>query len=386
MAIQAPLRYGIIGIGAGASNLLDGFGSNPHARIAAAADVRADALEAFGRTYGAETFASAEELCSSPNVDVVWVATPNRFHAEQVILAASHKKHVVVSKPMALTLGECAAMVEAAEKNGVVLMAGHSQGMSAPIRAMSELVRGGELGRLGMVHTWHYTDWWYRPRVPDELDEAQGGGVVYRQAPHQIDIARMIGGGLLRKVQAATLQLSAARPGTGAYTAYLEFESGAPATLVYSGYGHFNTSELTQERGGWWGTLARNVSQGEEVRMKESQRFTGQGANGRNAGAKEIEHPIFGLTLATCERGDVRQSVDGLYVYEDEGRREVALPKTERRGEAELEEMYEAVVHGQPLLHDGRWGMATVEATLAILESARGGRAVDLHHQTALAR
>jgi phthalate 4,5-cis-dihydrodiol dehydrogenase len=383
---DAPLRFGIAGLGSGASNLLGGFAQNPHVRVTAAADVRREALDAFAREFGAEAYGSVEDMCRSPHVDAVWVATPNHLHAEHVITAAEHGKHVVVSKPMALTLAECEEMNAAAERCGVRLLAGHSQGLAAPVRALAALVRGGEYGRLGMVHTWHYSNWIYRPRMPYELDESQGGGVVFRQAPHQIDIVRLIGGGLVRSVRAMTMQLDARRPGPGAYVAYLEFADRRPATLVYSGYGHFPISELTFGRGYAPPSLARGAASAEEeAALKETLRYTGRpraaAPPDRSAGD---EHAPFGLTLVTCERADLRQSPGGLYVYDEQGRREVPVPRDELRGEAELEELYQAVVHDRPILHDGRWGQATLEVTLGILESAREGKEVFMRHQTAV--
>ncbi len=159
MARQDYLRWGIAGIGSGASNLLGGFSRNPHVKITAAADIRKEAVEAFGREFNCETYLSVEEMCKSPNVDAVWVSTPNHLHAEHVIAAVENKKHCTVSKPMAITLEECEAMNEAAERNGVVLLSGHTQSMLPAVRKMAEVVRSGEYGRLAMIHSWHYNDW-----------------------------------------------------------------------------------------------------------------------------------------------------------------------------------------------------------------------------------
>ncbi|HLG70347.1 MAG TPA: Gfo/Idh/MocA family oxidoreductase [Chloroflexota bacterium] len=372
--MTVKLRFGLAGIGAGAKNLLEGFAHNPNVELRAAADLRQDALAAMAREFGVQTFRSVEDMCSQGNLDAVWVATPNQFHAPHAIAALERGKHVIVSKPMAVTLEECEAMNQAAERNGVLLLAGHSQAMAAPIRKTAELVSSGEYGRLAMTHTWHYTDWIYRPRLPAELDERQGGGAVFRQSPHQIDIVRCIAGSPVRTVRAMTYSLDSARPATGAYTVFLGFESGATATIVYSGYGHFDASELTFGEGRPNIPTVRGKPAGEdESALKESARYTGQprAADGRG-------HPFFGLTIACCEKADIRQSPKGLYVYTDQGRDEIELPIEEQRGDAELNELYEAVVHGKPLLHDGRWGQATHEVTLAIIESAKEGRELRL--------
>jgi phthalate 4,5-cis-dihydrodiol dehydrogenase len=326
----------------------------------------------MARDFGVQTFASVEDMCSGGDVDAIWVATPNPLHAQHSIAALERGKHVIVSKPMAVTLEECKAMNRAAARNGVLLLAGHSQAMAAPIRKMAELVASREHGNLAMVHTWHYTDWIYRPRLPAELDESQGGGAVFRQSPHQIDIVRSIARAPVVTVMATTYTLDPSRPAAGAYTAMLRFADGAAATLVYSGYGHFDTSELTFGQGRAAIPTIRGQNMADEAQLKESARYSG----GKPSAA--AEHPFFGLTIATCERADIRQSPGGLYVYADSGRREVELPVDEQRGEAELNELYEAVAHGRPLLHDGRWGQATHEVTLAILRSAKEGREVRL--------
>ena len=92
---------------------------------------------------------------------------------------------------------------------------------------------------------------------------------------------------------------------------------------------------------------------------------------------------LFGLTLVTCERGDLRESSDGLVMYRRGQRTDVPV-EDELRGAAELEELYQAVRFGAPIVHDGRWGEATLEVCLAIHESARQGTEVQLQRQTAL--
>jgi phthalate 4,5-cis-dihydrodiol dehydrogenase len=380
----APLRVGLIGVGVGASQLLPALTRSPHIQLTAGADVRPAALEQFAREFGCATYLSVEELCERSDVEAVWVATPNQFHAAHVIAAAERGKHVIVSKPMATTLQEADAMNLAAERNGVRLLAGHTQSMAPTIRRMASLVKSGELGKLGMVHTWHYTDWMYRPRLPAELDVALGGGPVFRQASHQVDIVRYIAGGLVRSVRAQTVQLDAERGAPGAYTAYLEFADGTPASIVYSGYGHFGMGELLGD-GAREAARAPARSRGgaapaDEAAAKEAMRYSGGATAAANSSANSLG--LFGLTLVTCERGDLRESSDGLFLYQ-RGER-TALPiADEMRGAAELEELYQAVRFDQPIVHDGRWGAATLEVCLAIHESARTQGEVLLQRQTA---
>ena len=241
----APLRFGILGLGRAGSAFVGPILSHPHAAITAAVDVRPETRERFGQDVPAELYATAEELCASTSVDVVYVATPTHLHTQHVLLAIQSGKHVLVAKPMATNLEDAQAMLEAAGKAGVSLIEAHPQSMDPPVLGMRGIVERGELGALRMVHNWQYSAWLYQPRTPEELDTALGGGATFRQGAHQFDILRLIGGGLVRSVRAMTGAWDPDRPTEGAHAVFLDFEDGAVATAVFNGYDHFHSSELT---------------------------------------------------------------------------------------------------------------------------------------------
>ena len=387
------LRMGMAGLGVASTQILPPLAKLPYIKISAAVDVRKEALGKFREEYGGETFDTVEEMCRSDKVDFVYIATPNELHAEHVITAAKHGKHAIVEKPMALSIEQCEAMNDAAEKYGTKLLCGHTHSFDPPIRKIREIVKNGELGKLCMINTWNYNEFMYRPRMKHEL--ATSRGVVLNQGPHQVDVVRLIGGGMVRSVRATTGIWDSSRPHEGSYVVYLEFEDGVPATLVYSGYGFFDTAELF-----WWvgeGGMHRapetnlNVRKSlkaisdpdKEEALKEQMRYGGarQGEfSHRSQG--ERKQPFFGFTLVTCQKGDIRQSPDGLIIYGDEEKREIALPSGRIGREAEVEELYHAVVNDRPVFHDGRWGEATLEVCLAILESAKQRREITMSHQT----
>ena len=386
------MRLGIAGLGVASTQILPPISKLPFIKITAAADTRTDALAKFSQSYKGETFTSVEAMCASPNVDAVYIATPSQVHAEHAIAAARHKKHVVVEKPMALSIDECEAMNEAAEDNGVNLLCGHTHSFDPPIRKIREIVKSGELGKLCMVHSWNYNEFMYRPRMKHEL--AMSRGVVLNQGPHHVDVIRLIGGGLVRSVRAMTGIWDKARAHEGSYTCYLEFEDGTPATLVYSGYGFFDTAELFSwvGEGGQYREPETNLkvrrrlrevsSQEEEEALKEQMRFGGRREGEySHVWSGERKQPFFGFTMVSCEKGDIRQSPDGLFIYGETEKREIPLPAGSRGREAEVEELYNAVVHNRPVFHDGRWGEATLEVCLAMLESAEKRREIFLSHQ-----
>ena len=90
--------------------------------------------------------------------------------------------------------------------------------------------------------------------------------------------------------------------------------------------------------------------------------------------------PFFGLTLVSCERGDMRQSPDGLYVYTNEGREERTL-EGRGHGRGELGELRDALDEDRATFPNQRWGMASLEVALAILQSSRERRDVPLSLQ-----
>ena len=332
---------------------------------------------------------------------MIWVATPNQFHCAHTIMVAEAGKHVICTKPMALSVEECARMCDAAERNGVQLLCGQTWSMSPDIQAMWRIAQSGELGKLIAINTWLSTDWLLKPRVAEEIDEALGGGVVFRHAPHLIDTIRLLGGGRLRSVRASAGRWMKERPCAGNFSAYMEFEDGTPATIAYNGYGYFDTSELT------WGIGNQMYSDEERIPVrralragmidnetaKEGMRFGAQAADATSQGSGHGDKSTvgtraqvgwFGVTVASFERGDIRQSPNGVYVYADEGRREVPVFGGRGAGTLEMKEMYEALYEGKPIMHDGRWATATLEVGAAIVQSGAERREIMLSHQCAV--
>lgn len=405
-----PIRVGIAGLGVAATAMLAEAAQHPNAKITAGADPRRVARDRFTSEFGGETYADIEDMVKSPNVDLVYVLTPNRMHARHAVIAADHKKQVMLDKPMGLSLEECDEVIAAAERNGVRVLVGHSQSMDPPILTMAEMVRSGELGKPLQINTWFYSDWLYRPRAKEELDPAAGEGLVMRQGPVHVDICRMLGGGIVRSVRATTSSIDSKRPIEGSYTAFMEFEdpstgsgpstssgNGAVATAVYNGYGHFDSSELT------WGFGLRGLQQGSDTHLKsrrqvfgftspedeyahkESTRYgSAKAGGGVISGEGERRHAFFGITVVSCEKGDLRQTPSGVFLYGDDEWREIPVPGyTRRYTTRELDLLYDAWSRDVPLtLHDARWGKATTEVCLGILLSARERREVMMAHQT----
>ena len=392
---RPELRFGVIGLGRAGSGMLSALAKHPDIRVTAAADLHKQHRDRFEADFAGEAFPDAEDVCRNPNVDAVYIATPHEMHTDHLRMAATYGKHAIVEKPMALTLEDCEAMAVVAEQAGIVLVVGHTASFNPTVQKIRRLVVDGEFGRLGFITATAYTDFLYRPRRPEELVTAMGGGIMYNQVPHQVDASRFIAGGMARSVRAATWDLDGARHTEGSYTAFLDFENGTVATLSYSGYDHFDSSELAggsapkeDERYGRTRRALRAAqSPEEETSMRINTGYGGERPVVReraNQGTPSLLQGELGSFLVTCEGADLRMLPHGVGAYTTDGFRLIE-PEPWRgvqgRG-AVIDEVYFAVTEGRPLVHHARWAKATMEVCLAMLESSRTRSEVMLQHQT----
>jgi phthalate 4,5-cis-dihydrodiol dehydrogenase len=380
------LKIGVAGLGRGFTVMLPTLARDPRVALVAAADLRPEARSRFAADFGGKTYDTVEALCADPAVEIVYVATPHQFHADHAVLAAHAGKHLLVEKPMAISIAECRAMIEAAQKTNVHLVVGHSHSFDKPIARARDLIERGEFGAVRMIAALNYTDFVYRPRRPEELDTVRGGGVIFSQAAHQVDIVRLLVGAPARSVRAVTGVWDSERPMDGAYAALLMFEGGVAATLTYSGYGHFDSDEWQ----GWIGEMGQKKEPGkrdrqafstasEEADYKQSRNYGG--SNYRPASDLPQAHQNFGTVLVSCDRADLRPMPNGVMIYQNGvGDLDALPPPAVPRAEV-IDELYDAVVNGTKPAHDGAWAMATLEICLALQRSSREGQEITLKYQ-----
>jgi phthalate 4,5-cis-dihydrodiol dehydrogenase len=300
-----------------------------------------------------------------------------------VVEAMQEGKHVLVEKPLALTLKECDEVVAAADRTGLHLIVGHSHAFDPNIREMHRIIQSGELGRLGMILTFNYNDFLLRPHRSDEFESEKGGGILFNQVAHQIEIVRLLGG-RLRSARASVGALDKSRLAAGHCMAFLEFEDGATASVVFSSYDFFDSDELHHwiAEGGTDKEPHRHGKTREAflARTSDLEAHEALGFGARILPTEQPSLPHFGLIVVTCERGDMRFSPNGILIHGIHGTREIAVPRGAGRpghGDA-LDALWFAVREGRRCAHDARWGRATVQILLAILQSSKSRREVRL--------
>lgn len=382
-----PVRLGIAGLGRAFVLMLPTFRADKRVRLVAAAAPREESRAAFEREFGGRSHASVEDLAADPKVDAIYVATPHQMHAEHVEVAARHGKHILVDKPLAVSLKDADRMIEAVERAGVHLIVGPSHSFDAPVALAREIIEIGDLGSVRMVQAFNYTDFLYRPRRPEELRTEEGGGVLFSQGIHQIDIVRLLCGGRGRSLTAMTGAWDPERPTEGAYSALMSFDGGAFATLTYSGYAHFDSdiwmgdvTELGADKDPATYGKARRALEGldpeAEARLKSTRTY---GASDAPLPARHHEH--FGPIIVCCDRGDMRLSPDGVEIFGDTQRRLVPAPLTAAPRRTVIDALVAVVRDGVAPIQTGQWGRASLEVCHAILRSAESGEAITLTRQ-----
>jgi predicted dehydrogenase len=143
------IAVGLAGVGYWGSKLARNIDEATGCRLAALCDPDPDRLAASGERYReAARFAQLGDLLDSDELDAIVVATPAFLHAKHVSAALAAGKHVLVEKPLALTVADCEDLSERADTTGLTLMVGHTFVYSEPVRMLRALIQSGNLGRI----------------------------------------------------------------------------------------------------------------------------------------------------------------------------------------------------------------------------------------------
>ena len=181
----------------GTGNISDlhsvGYRENERAKIVAVADIRADVAEEKRIAFGGDrSYSDYNQLLKDPSVDAVDICVPNFLHSRIAIAAAEAGKHVLVEKPMAITVKECDEMISAARKSGVKLMVGHNQVFYPPHQETRRLIQE-EIGRPILLLTRLHNG--FRQNMGWRADpKSVGGGFFMEACVHRLYLSRYLVG------------------------------------------------------------------------------------------------------------------------------------------------------------------------------------------------
>jgi phthalate 4,5-cis-dihydrodiol dehydrogenase len=237
-------RLGVTGIGRGFALMMPTLKLHPQIDVVAGVDPNLQSRESFQIAFDRPSFSSLTEMLETVSLDAVCVASPHQFHLNDVLQCISYGKVVLCEKPMTIDLVSAKKMAEASVASKIPVVIGPSHSYDEPILHVAKMMVREKFGAVRMLQMLNYTDFLFRPRRPEELDVTQGGGVLYRQASHQMDIARLLCGGIVTQINARTGNFDVNRFYHWRLSGPIGFSNGAFASLTYSGYAHYDSDEL----------------------------------------------------------------------------------------------------------------------------------------------
>ncbi len=246
------INFGIIGFGLHAvKRLMPGFALAKNCRVTALSRRDLAKAQESARQFDIPlTFDSAEKLCRSPQVDAVFITTPNACHLEDVLVAAACGKPILCEKPMAMNADQCRQMVEAARKADVLLGVAHVFRFEESTAWLRQQLSAGHIGKLVFARSeFSFSATHAHPRTWIHDPVIAGGGPVADVGVHCIDTLRSI---LQDEVLRVSARALAGKPGeveAGA-ALLLEFSRGTLATVTVSFLAEYRTPlELVGETG-----------------------------------------------------------------------------------------------------------------------------------------
>ncbi|UDV04049.1 Gfo/Idh/MocA family oxidoreductase [Marinomonas profundi] len=383
-SISNPIRIGVAGLGRAFALSATAIHAHPGVILVAGAEPNSEHRRSFEKTFDAKTYTDVSNLVTDPDVEVVYVSTPHGLHKEHALAAINAGKSVLIEKPMTVSLEDASSLIEAAKKAGVQIIVGPSHSFDGPVKLAEVLIAKGKIGRVRMIHALYATDFLYRPRTASELSTDLGGGVVFSQAVHQVDLVRRLAGVPAQRVTARTGGVwDADRPTEGAYSMLIDFNEGIFASLTYSGYAHFDGDRLMEN------TTELGISKSDEFKsarkilesvQNESEFKSSRGFSSLETCPQAQTHEHFGQVFVFGDRGDLRLTPNGVEITDANGPEFYPAPFRTSRAEV-FDTLYAALREQTPPLQNGKWGRASLEICHALLTSSETGDTVTLNYQ-----
>ncbi len=239
------IRYGILGFGLHAvRRLMPGFADARHCTVTGLwrRDSR-KALEAVRQhpKFPLKSYETPDALCASPDIDAIFVASPDALHLEHVLTAVRHGKPVLCEKPMAMNAREAEQMIEAAEKAGVLLGVAQNFRFEASVNRLRDAIAAGTLGRPLLARSEFHYFMRHHPRKWLKDPSLACGGPVGDVAVHCIDALRYILRDDVTSVFGRALYDRESGAVEAAATLLLEFKKGTIADVTVSTRAEYRT-------------------------------------------------------------------------------------------------------------------------------------------------
>lgn len=184
------MNFAIVGCGHIAKKHAEAINRVPGAKLVAVNDKIPVQMEHYMQTYGANAYTDLQEMLDKEDIDVVNICAPSGYHASIAIEVAKAKKHIIVEKPIALTLEDSDAIIQACKENKVKLSVVHPNRFRPAMIELRKLMDDGLFGKLSHADAtvrWNRNQAYY-DQAPWRGTKALDGGVLMNQAIHNLDL------------------------------------------------------------------------------------------------------------------------------------------------------------------------------------------------------
>ncbi len=356
-------RFGVVGCGSVGPTHCAAIGQMPDAELAAVADLIPERAQNTAKKFGvARIYGDFHDMLADPDIDILNFATPSGMHADHAIAALEAGKHVVVEKPMEVSLAAADRMIAAENRTGKKLTIISQHRFDKASQLVKGLIDSGKLGQIILADA--SVKWWRKQEYYDSGEwrgtwELDGGGALMNQGVHTVDVLQWLTGGV-SSVYGLTK--------TGAHdrievediaVAALQFKCGAVGTLTattaaFKGF---------PVRIDIYGTLGTAIIEGDRLKMLSFK--SGESFDTEEAAAHAI-------SVAQGGTASVKDEAAGRTAKAEQG----ATWGDAHR--AQLENFLHAIrTNGRPLI-DGPAARLPLEVVLAVYESFKTAKRVTL--------
>ena len=356
------LRFGLIGCGGVGPTHAGALLRIEEAELVATADViKERAQDLAGKLSLTKAYDSDEALLADPDIDVVCICTPSGMHADHAVRAMHAGKHVVVEKPMEITLEACDRMIDAANETGKKLTVISQHRFDPATIQVKEAIDSGKLGKIILATA--SVKWWRKQHYYDVANwrgtwAGDGGGSLMNQGVHTVDVLQWITGGI-ESVFGHTRTAAHTIETEDIAVAALKFNCGAIGTLTAS-TAAFPGSPARIEIFGTEGSATIEGDRLKQMTFKNGETYTPESA------AHDAVSVAQGGTASVKDEATRRAAF---------GDKKAGWGDAHR---AQILDLIQAIKTDTQPLMNGPAARKPVEVVLSIYESSRSGKQVDV--------
>jgi UDP-N-acetyl-2-amino-2-deoxyglucuronate dehydrogenase len=352
------IRTAIVGCGKVGHTHAGALSTLPESDFIAVCDADLTRAQSFAERYGVKAYQDVAEMVRQERIHAVMVCTPHPIHAPPALAAISAGAHVLVEKPLASTLQDCDAMIDAADSAGVKLGIVSQRRLYEPVQRVKHAIDSGKIGRpvLGTVVILGWRDEaYYQSDAWRGKWQAEGGGVLVNQSPHQLDLLQWLMGPI-DSLFGYWENLN--HP-------YIEVEDTAVAVLRFKNGGLGNIIVSNSQKPGIYGKVHIHGENGASVGVQ-----TDGGAMFIAGMSTVLDPPINDLWSVAGE-----ESMLAEWQAQDTANFQQIDP-TQYYHHVQIQDFLQAILEDRDPMVTGREGRISVEIFTAIYRSQRDGKPI----------